>query len=55
MSPNGFANIITTLGAIAIVTTLVLPKRETANVLKAGGTAGSGLLYASLGIVPGGK
>lgn len=48
-SPDGIFSLLGSIVVLAIVTTLVLPKRETANVLKAGGGAFSGALKAAMG------
>jgi len=44
-----FTDVITTVLVVAGITALVLPKRQTANVIKASGTAFSSVIKAATG------
>ena len=49
MNGASLANVIGTIFGVALVTTLVLPGRQTPQVITAGGTAGAKLINASIG------
>lgn len=49
MKPDTLFSVLTTLAIVALVTTLVLPGRQTANIVTAGTNGLSKLTVASLG------
>jgi len=44
-----FTDVLTSVLIVAGITALVLPKRQTANIIKASGTAFSGVIKAATG------
>jgi uncharacterized protein YceH (UPF0502 family) len=49
MNGSRFFDLLLTIAGIALVTTLILPGRQTAKVTRAGGAAFSDVLRASMG------
>lgn len=49
MNGDKFFNLLGTIVVLAIITTLVLPGRQTAAVISAGGNAFTGAIRAGLG------
>jgi hypothetical protein len=48
MNVSKFTDLLTTVVIVAGITALVLPKRETANVIKASGTAFSSVIKSAV-------